>query len=399
MPQVGFGEWARQMHDIEVFDLAAHSLEDLEVRRGTERLSYFYDTARRTLIKRFLLARRPQVDLYVEVTLVTSGDRFTPRFRFWKKNTKTGKPVEVSESDPAAYLIKSSVDTADGHTNLMTLLKFIINLESIDSGPDVHRVVAQTDDELLDAMRLRDRADAVTIVQRVLDSTLTDREIALIDGRKGHVERFERLLHDSTFFEAERASLGKGPEALWQDFFESAPWIFGYGLSLVWHDSIADGKLERITTGANIWDGAGKRIDALMRSRAVISTLLFCEIKRHDTELLAATRYREPDVWVASRELVGGVAQLQKTVRKAIREFKRQVESHTEDDGTPTGLDFSTTRPRQVLVIGDLAEFKAEHGTNGEKVESFELFRRSSSDVEVVTFDELYERARFIVEG
>ncbi len=57
---------------------------------------------------------------------------------------------------------------------------------------------------------------------------------------------------------------------------------------------------------------------------------------------------------MGSKELVGGVAQLQKTVRKAIRQLKDQVERHTEDDGTPTGLDFSTTRPRQVLVIGNL---------------------------------------------
>ena len=399
MAQAGFGDWARQLRDAETFDLATHSLTDLEIHRSGEHFNYFYDRSRRGLIKRFLLARKPQVDLYTEVTLVTSGDRYTPRFRFWKRDTRTGKSLEAIETDPAARTIKSSVDTSDGHENLMKLMKFIIGFEDIDSGSDVLRVVEQSDEQLLEAMSLRDRDDAVALVQRVLESTLTDREIALIDGRKSQVERFEQLLHDAAFFSAEQDRLEKGPEAVWQDFFESAAWIFGYGLSLVWHDSIADGKLERITTGANIWDGGGKRIDALMRSRAVISTLLFCEIKRHDSPLLAASRYREPDVWMGSKELVGGVAQLQKTVRKAIRQLKDQVESHTEDDGTPTGLDFSTTRPRQVLVIGNLQEFRTDNGINGEKVESFELFRRSSSDVEVVTFDELFERARFIIEG
>jgi hypothetical protein len=30
---------------------------------------------------------------------------------------------------------------------------------------------------------------------------------------------------------------------------------------------------------------------------------------------------------------------------------------------------------------------------------SFELFRRNQNGVEIITFDELYERARFIVES
>lgn len=136
-----------------------------------------------------------------------------------------------------------------------------------------------------------------------------------------------------------------------------------------------------------------------MRSRAAISTLLFCGIKRHDTPLLRTKRYRDPDIYTASEELVGGVAQLQKTVRKAYCSLKGQIESQTGDDGTPTGLDFSTTKARQVLVVGSLREFRTEHGVNGEKVESFELFRKANSDIEVITFDELFERARFILTG
>ncbi len=92
----------------------------------------------------------------------------------------------------------------------MKLMKFIISFEDIDSGPDVLRVVEQSDEQLLEAMSLRDRDDAVALVQRVLESTLTDREIALIDGRKSQVERFEQLLHDAAFFSAEQDRLKKG---------------------------------------------------------------------------------------------------------------------------------------------------------------------------------------------
>jgi len=51
------------------------------------------------------------------------------------------------------------------------------------------------------------------------------------------------------------------------------------------------------------------------------------------------------------------------------------------------------------LLAGDLQQFQTNKGLNGEKVESFELFRKAHPDIEVITFDELLARARFIVEG
>ncbi|MCD9587781.1 DUF4263 domain-containing protein [Streptomyces sp. 8ZJF_21] len=69
-----------------------------------------------------------------------------------------------------------------------------------------------------------------------------------------------------------------------------------------------------------------------------------------------------------------------------------------EDDGTPTDVELSTTRPRQVVVIGSLREFTQNGAVNPEKMSSFELYRTSIQDVEIITFDELYERACFIVE-
>ncbi|USQ89621.1 DUF4263 domain-containing protein [Streptomyces phaeoluteigriseus] len=131
--------------------------------------------------------------------------------------------------------------------------------------------------------------------------------------------------------------------------------MFGYGLNLIACESIDYGKLERITTGANIFGGAGKRIDAIMRSKGLISSMLFGEIKTHDTELLAKTPYRA-GVYQASKELGGGLAQVQKTASKAQQLISREFLTRIYDDGTPTSVEMSTTRPRQVVVIGSLRE-------------------------------------------
>jgi hypothetical protein len=68
-----------------------------------------------------------------------------------------------------------------------------------------------------------------------------------------------------------------------------------------------------------------------------------------------------------------------------------------KDDGTPTGIDVSTIQPKQALVIGSLKEVSHFGRVNPEKFASFELYRRGVNDVEIMTFDELLERARFIV--
>lgn len=147
-------------------------------------------------------------------------------------------------------------------------------------------------------------------VRTAIGGGLTEEDIRLISNRREQLKRFERLLNDPDYFQQEESlATTRGAEAVWQAFFEANQWIFGYGLNLIACESIDEGKLERITTGADIFGGVGKRIDAIMRSRGLISSMLFCEIKTHDTELLAKTPYRA-GVYQASKELGGGVAQV-----------------------------------------------------------------------------------------
>jgi Domain of unknown function (DUF4263) len=377
-------------------DLSALEIRDAQNETG---FYYFYDTSSRRLITDFVLTDRPQVALMCQVTLIRKVDRYTPRIRLWRKDkTKAGKEVlELAIPDTSTTrLIKATVDTDDGHENFWKLISYLQSLTELDVPRDSFRLVSGDSAKLAALLESEDKAVIVQAVQTALGASLTDEDISLMANRKQQVDRFRRLLEEDDYFEAERARLQKGPEALWQNFFEENTWIFGYGLSLVTHESLDDGKLERITTGANVFGGGGKRIDAIMRTRALISSLLFCEIKRHDTRLLNAELYRPPDVYRPSEELSGGTAQLQKTVRKAIRQFTTQVLELTQDDGSRMGIEFSTTRPRQVLLIGNLDQFRSEAGINGEMMESFELYRRSIIDLEVITFDELYERAQFI---
>lgn len=381
-------------------DMDEQPLDGLEIRPGKDNLHYFYDTTRSRLITDFKLSTQPRVAVYCGITLVASGDKYSPRIRVWKRDlSKRAIKEWDAGTTRGAHVIKALVDTGEGHANFLTLMDYVINLAATEVAASSVKVVDASDADLAESLRGRSREELMPIIQSALDGPLTSTEIAALGGRKAHLEEFDLLLNSEGHIENVSQEKNMKIEAIWQDFFERASWIFGYGLTLVSHLGLDEGKLERITVGNNIWSGGGSRSDAVMRSKAKVSTLLFCEIKRHDSPLLRSRAYRVPDVYAPSEELSGGTAQLQKTVRKSIRQLIRQVEKYTSPDGTPTGLEFSTTKPRQVLVIGTLGEFRTAVGTNAEKVESFELYRKSNSEVEILTFDELYERASFIVES
>jgi hypothetical protein len=221
------------------------------------------------------------------------------------------------------------------------------------------------------------------------------RDLVAVGYRRKQLQLFEALLTDPVFFESERRRLDCRPEDVWQQFFELNAWIFGYGLSYQFLSKLDDKKLEQIVRGRDL-GGVGKRSDALMKTRGIISSLCFVEIKRHDTPLLAATQYR-PGVWAPSSELIGGLSQVQTTVQSAIHSLgQKLMPTDTVDD--PTGEELFNIEPRCCLVVGSLDQFRTDRGVNVPKFKSFELYRRNTWRPEIITFDELLQRARFIVE-
>jgi Domain of unknown function (DUF4263) len=401
MPTFSFGAFPSSELQ---FSMENHDLSHLEIRSAGQGSSfyYFYDNARRQLVSDFVLEDRPRVRLLCQVTLIRKDDKYSPRLRFWKQDkTKSGRRIEETEvaETLSTRTIKSSVDTDGGHDNLWRLIAFLQAFNDIEVPREAFRVVDGDSAQLAAVLQSQDKPTVLEAIRTAIGNELTEQDIAMIANRKQQLARFEQLVEDREFFEAERERMEHDPEELWQDFFENNQWIFGYGLNLISVKGMDEGKLERITTGADIFEGGGKRVDALMRTRGYISSLLLCEIKTHRTDLLVNTPYRPPDVFRPSKELAGGVVQIQKTVRKALRKLSEKIETLTEPDGTPTAIEFGTSRPRQVVLIGSLTEFEEEFGRNAEKYESFELFRTSVLDTEIITFDELLERARFIVHG
>ena len=237
------------------------------------------------------------------------------------------------------------------------------------------------------------------LFRRLISDDAAARDVVAFQRRRAEVNRFRRLLDDDEFFDAQVQLLPlKRREDVWQAFFEENPWILGTGLGGQLYTSWDKKRLEQVVAGTSI-ARAGKRADALMRTSGVVRWMTFAEFKHHRTDLLDKTKEYRPGAWRVSAEVSGGVAQAQATVRRAIQDIGEVLRSKAPDGSEkPDDMTF-LTRPRSFLVVGQLSQLLGdEGGPHQEKIRSFELFRRSLTDPEIVTFDELLARAEWVVD-
>lgn len=217
-----------------------------------------------------------------------------------------------------------------------------------------------------------------SIVKELAESPELHQDIYALASKRAALAEFEQKLGSDA------------SEREWQDYFEANPWVFGHGLNYVFLDKVGP-KLETVTTGS-AFDRGGKRIDALMRTRAEISQYVLIEIKRDATKLLRRDEYRS-GCFTASNELSAAVTQTHKTVFEFTRD--RFHDLLKDEAGSRTGEEAYAVEPRSFVVIGNLAELR----DNNDKIACFELYRRKLASPEIVTFDELFQRARCIVDN
>ena len=174
------------------------------------------------------------------------------------------------------------------------------------------------------------------IVKAVAEEDIAAFEVTSWAYRKRQVDIYSRLLSAPEAVQAYKAEHGitrAGEESAWQYFFEHNQWIFGFALNFHFNEAVSGDRLEVYSKGGTFLED-GKRPDAVMGTVALIRSLCFVEIKTPRKQLMGA-KYRD-DVWAASDELVGAIAQSQKAVYRSIRELSERFRL-VDSEGTEHG--------------------------------------------------------------
>lgn len=223
-------------------------------------------------------------------------------------------------------------------------------------------------------------------VRELIEKDPSSKDVAAIASRKKAVADFEEMMKDDSLLEKD-----------WQKFFESNPWILGAGLGAPLFTAWNSDKLETVVRGSS-FTGEGKCADALYQTSGIIKSLVFAEIKRPVTKLLTDNEYR-PGCWGVSKDLSGGISQVHATIQAAEDEVSGNVVMEQDKEGYDIpSSEVYLFRPRAYLVIGSTKEFINENsgGKNKKKIRSFELFRSNIVTPEIITYDELLVKARWL---
>jgi len=202
------------------------------------------------------------------------------------------------------------------------------------------------------------------IATRLANAKLQSDRIAVLG-------RFEVMLGDDSL-----------PENSWQDFFEENTWIFGYGLR---YQILRVIQNQPNYGGSDVSGSRGQRGDYLASTEGDMRFTCLVEIKKPSTQLLQNSEYRN-GVWGISSELSGAVSQVQ------INCAKWEIEGSRLDQNRDRMGSINTVMPRGIVVVGSTGQLD-----NRDKINSFERYRREMHNPEILTYDELYDRAKFIV--
>ncbi len=276
-------------------------------------------------------------------------------------------------------------------------------LKVLDAIPTEGETTVRVDDSLVQDL-FADPSALTNVYNRdparfhqLIHDDVAAQDVVAQASRRDAVNKVRRMLDDDAYFDSLIETEGnRSKERVWQLLFERNPWMLGVSFPNQLLTAWSSEKLEQVVDGFDV-SGPGKRTDALMRTVGRVRSMVFLELKTHRTGLLGA-EYRS-GCWPASSELSGGIAQIQGTVHRAVTSIGERLQT-TDEYGCDIPGDFTyLIRPPSLLVIGTLAQLQSPTGgDHQDKIRSFELFRRSVIDTEIITFDELYAKAKFIVD-
>jgi hypothetical protein len=282
--------------------------------------------------------------------------------------------------------------------NFAQLKEFLRFIGEIDLKGITARRLKILDDQELDSDSIRSvktllsKEGGAELVETLInEGFISSKDIVNTSFRKRGLQIFTDLKNKPDYWKtyAEQNGLKThSEEKVWQYYFEKNQWIFGYGLDYRYQEIL---QREVHLSDAEL-DGSNTVIGDYLLGDNFFTT--FVELKKPST-LLFGSKGNRSNSWKLSNELIESVSQiLEHKASGLIR-----LDSSQYIEGEP--LKQKAYDSKVILIIGDWKELEKSTNTFEKdiKKKTIELFRRDSRNVEIITFDELYERAKFIVEG
>lgn len=282
--------------------------------------------------------------------------------------------------------------------NFAQLKAFLSFISEIDLKGITEKRLKIIDDQELDSDTIRSvktllsKSGGAELVETLInEGIISSKDIVNTSFRKRGIQIFKNLKDNPIYWKiyaAENSISAHSEEKVWQYFFEKNQWIFGYGLNYRFQQILQ----REVHLSDTELDGSNSVIGDYLLGDNFFTT--FIELKKPSTPLFGNEKNRS-NSWRLSNDLIDSVSQILEHKASGLIRLNNQQFIQGEP------LIQKAYDSKVILIIGDWSELKNSNSTKESEIKkkTFELFRRDSRNIEIITFDELFERASFIAEG
>lgn len=371
------------MIDKVVFKIGIDNWEVLALRQVDNGQNLMFYINGYPKIVHFQLTNNPKTNVYCVWNFFRRNEtgKFFPRPTFFKQDNNTGLSIDP---DNAKYHNKSQVriaiDKGKPLDNFWEMIKYFRKFkEYVDLGKFDNNISLEEISGYIDSW---ENSDKFKLIERVAEEYTYDQLESLLNRCKvKSVEQFASNLCNEDFKEKD-----------WQDFFEKNKWMLStVSTRLIFQNGDESKLLREVTQGTpDNRNHGSSRADYVGYNK----TLTFIELKKPQTRIFKASKdsTSRTNTWSFSNDFIDGVSQCLGQINS--------IEQNDAYDDSESELTYIKHSPKSIFVIGNLQYELSRDGITDRIrktcIKTFESFRHNSKNVEIITYDELFERVKYI---
>ncbi|MBE9234885.1 DUF4263 domain-containing protein [Anabaena aphanizomenioides LEGE 00250] len=296
-----------------------------------------------------------------------AGTNISKKFQLHRGSNTVGafRNVFIKNSDhkwEALDILRERINPSGNITNLTTNLS-----KKVASPDEFNRIL-----ELL--ITSREMSNIIVDILENKSENERDIEVQKLLNRIVAVDNLKSIL------ETWKDNKNNPSEEFWRKFFEENSVVLGQ----VFSTPVTILGSEAYVGGKKLDNKGGKYPDYLMIHKQTRNTALI-EIKTPKTQLLSS-EYRS-EVYAISREISGAITQLLTYRDKFLKDYYSLVHNFPDTER------FYAFNPQCILIAGNAKQELCD----SDKKQSFELCRSNSQGVQIVTYDEVFEKLDTLV--
>lgn len=385
-----------------IFNLLEKDISTLIIKETYDKTKCFiWDKDISTAYIDFILDKNSKTTTICSLNFFRSSksDLYIPRPTFKKVDNDSN--IQTSKSDK---IINISFNKSEQANKFWELMNFIGKFkELVDLGDFEKKYIIAKNDYILEFEKKDEKEKFEDIKELIGKSDFKSidylKQLEFYE-RKKNLKAFLYLLKNHPYEDKDSFSKYKemykikvqGQEVVWQHFLLNHLWILGLNADFRIINSLLD---EQNLGSVNNKGKESPTVDFL----GISNYTILIELKTSNTKIFKKTESKSrANTWDFTSDFIEGISQClgQKFEFEKEYESKKYIDN---EDKIINNNKIRTLDSKVLFIIGNRSmEFPHnEINENIIKSETFERFKRNSKNIEILTFDELFERSYYIV--